>query len=54
MKILVGTTNKNKVLSVSSYLPEEDIEWVTPDQLGVCLDIEEKGDTPLENAILKA
>lgn len=54
MKILVGTTNKNKVVSVASYLPEEDIEWVTPDQLGITLDIVENGDTPLDNAILKA
>ena len=54
MDILVGTTNRNKVLSVESYLKGYAVNILTPDDLGLQVQIDENGKTPIENAKIKA
>ncbi|MCR0329017.1 non-canonical purine NTP pyrophosphatase [[Clostridium] innocuum] len=54
MDILVGTTNRNKVLSVESYLKGYAVNILTPDDLGLQVQINENGKTPIENAKIKA
>lgn len=54
MDILVGTTNRNKVLSVESYLKGYAVNILTPGDLGLQVQINENGKTPIENAKIKA
>lgn len=55
MKILYGTTNPAKLSSMREWLSGLDIELVSlNDMTGDIPDVEETGDTPLENAQLKA
>ena len=55
MKILYGTTNPAKLQSMRKWLSELDIELVSlRDVEGEIPDVPETGDTPLENAELKA
>lgn len=55
MKLLFGTGNKNKYLLMKKRLMElSDIELINPSMLDLHLDIVEDGNTPEENAIIKA
>lgn len=54
MKILFATTNKAKVKFYATRLKEKGIDIVTLDDLNITKDVEENGNTPLENAIIKA
>ena len=55
MKILYGTTNPAKLSSMRKWLEGLDIELVSlNDMQGDIPDVPETGDTPLENAELKA
>ena len=55
MKILYGTTNPAKLQSMREWLSELDIELISlRDIEGEIPDVPETGDTPLENAELKA
>ena len=51
-KILIGTNNLHKAAEIRKILAEYTI--VTPNELGITLDVEEIGATFAENAILKA
>src|SRR5262249_53364478 len=53
-RVLIGTTNPAKVREHLSLLGDLPIDWVTPDQIGRPPDIDETGQTFLENALLKA
>ena len=54
LKLLVGTTNAVKVAIVRAAVRTLPIELLTPDDLGIDLQINETGQTTLENATLKA
>lgn len=55
MKLLFGTGNKNKYLLMKKRLEElKDIELIIPGMIDLKLDIVEDGNTPEENAIIKA
>ena len=55
MKILYGTTNPAKLSSMRKWLSGLDIELVSLNDMdGDIPDVSETGDTPLENAELKA
>jgi XTP/dITP diphosphohydrolase len=54
MKVLVATTNKGKIKEISEILSDAGITLVSPDQLGLKLEVEESGDTFAENALSKA
>ena len=51
-RILIGTNNLHKIKEIQEILDE--FEFVTPQELGLNLDIEETGETFLENAVIKA
>lgn len=53
-KILVSTSNKQKVQTIKSIFAKDDIEIVSPKDLGLKLDVEENGATVEENAVIKA
>ena len=54
MKVLVATTNPGKIREISDILSETGITLVTPNELGLALDVEETGETFVENAVSKA
>lgn len=54
MKVLIGTTNPSKVKRFEKLLDEYDIEFLTLKDLGIEEEPDESGNTPEENAILKA
>lgn len=54
MKVLIGTNNKAKVKKYGTILNELKIEYCTPNDLNLHLDIEETGNTPEENSRIKA
>ncbi len=55
MKILYGTTNPAKLSSMREWLSGLDIELISLNELETDIpDVPETGDTPLENAQLKA
>lgn len=51
-KVLIGTNNAHKVSEIRKIL--SDYEFLTPNELGIALEIDETGDTFAKNAILKA
>jgi XTP/dITP diphosphohydrolase len=53
-QLLVATHNKGKVAEYTEILGELQIEWLTLDEAGVMDEVEETGQTFLENAVLKA
>ena len=54
MKLLVGTTNRGKVIEIGEVLRELPIDLVTPDILSLAQPPEETGESLEENAIQKA
>lgn len=54
MKVLVGTTNPSKVKRLKDFLPDSGIEFLTLKDLGITAEPEESGNTPEENARIKA
>ena len=53
-KLLIATNNKGKVLELQELLNDSGIEFVTPAQINLQLDVEEDGLTYQENAGKKA
>lgn len=53
-KILIGTTNPSKTKKYQDYLSDFDIEWYTLKDLKIETTPEETGQTPKENAEIKA
>ena len=53
-KLLLATNNQGKVKEIQALLSDLPIELVTPDSLGVELQVDEHGQTYAENAALKA
>ena len=54
MKVLIGTTNPSKVKRFEEFLEGFRVEFCTLKDLNIFEEPEEKGDTPEENAIIKA
>lgn len=54
MKYLLATTNKAKIKRYGGKLIENNIDFVTLNDLGIELDVDENGNNPTENAIIKA
>jgi XTP/dITP diphosphohydrolase len=53
-QLLVATNNKGKVRELHDLLKDTGIELVTPEQIGLALDVVEDGQTYAENASKKA
>lgn len=53
-KLLVATHNQGKVVELANMMAELAIEWLSLDDLGLAITIEETGESFSENAILKA
>lgn len=54
MKVLIGTTNPAKVTRFAEFLPDSNIKFLTLQDLGITAEPEEVGNTPEENARIKA
>lgn len=54
MKVLIGTTNPSKIKRFKELLDGCEVEFCTPEDLYIESEPEEKGNTPEENAIIKA
>ena len=54
MKILIATKNRAKIKKYSTILDELEIEWITINDLEKDINVEENGNTPNENAVIKA
>lgn len=54
MKVLIGTTNPSKVKRFERLLGEYDVEFCTLKDLGISDEPLETGNTPEENAVIKA
>ena len=54
MKYLFATTNKAKIRRYATKLIENGIEILTLDELNITSDVDETGNNPMENAIIKA
>jgi XTP/dITP diphosphohydrolase len=53
-KLLIATNNQGKVLELQELLTGSGIEFITPAQINLQLDVEEDGSTYQENACKKA
>lgn len=54
MRVVLATTNRGKLADFRLLFRDSGIDLVSPADVGVRLDIEETGETFLENALLKA
>lgn len=54
MRVLIGTTNPAKVTRFEDFLPDCGIEFLTLKDLGITEEPEESGNSPEENARIKA
>ena len=54
MKVFIGTTNPSKIKRFKELLDGCEVEFCTPEDLYIESELEEKGNTPEENAIIKA
>lgn len=54
MKILIGSTNPSKIKRFEEFLSDCNAEFCTPWDLGITEGPGEEGQTPLENAVIKA
>ncbi|HCC06719.1 MAG TPA: hypothetical protein DEP72_00940 [Clostridiales bacterium] len=53
MKILLATNNENKLKDMQKFLPSH-VTLITLNEAGICLEPDENGDIPEENARIKA
>ena len=53
-KLFFATKNKYKIQNMKDRLKGTDIELITPYDVNLDIDVEENGETVIENAILKA
>ena len=53
-KLLVATHNQGKVREFAEMLADMQIEFLSLDDVGITMDVEETGATFRENALLKA
>jgi len=53
-RLLIATRNAGKMVEYAEMLAALDVNWLTLDDVGVTIDVEETGDTFLANAVLKA
>ena len=53
-KILVATHNQGKVAEYADMLSDLDISWLSLDDIGLTVEVEETGSTFLANAQMKA
>lgn len=53
-KLLIATNNNGKVIELQDLLKDSGIEFITPSQINLELDVEEDGTTYAENASKKA
>jgi XTP/dITP diphosphohydrolase len=53
-RLLVATGNPGKLIEIQSLLDDLKIKLLTPDMIGIALNVDEDGDTYEENASLKA
>jgi XTP/dITP diphosphohydrolase len=54
MKFALATANKGKIKEIKDIVDKLGFDIITRDELGICVDIEETGDTFYKNAYLKA
>src|SRR4030042_836661 len=54
MRLLVATNNKGKLSEILSLLDGLSLDIITPEKMGITLDVAENGNTYEENASLKA
>ena len=54
MILLYATGNESKICNMRYRLTGYDVEIITPKDLGIHIDVDESGSTPIENARLKA
>ena len=54
MRVLIGTTNPAKVTRFEEFLPDSSIEFLTLKDLGIAAEPQESGESPEENARIKA
>ena len=54
MKILLATTNEAKIKYYGSRLKEKGINLITLNDLDIDVDVDETGNNPVENAVIKA
>lgn len=54
MKILLATTNKAKIRYYGTKLREKGIDLITLNDLGINIEVNETGENPIENALIKA
>ena len=54
MKIICATSNKDKLREIREIFSDFDCEIVSMKEAGISIDVEETGDTFLENAYIKA
>jgi len=53
-RLLVATHNQGKVAEFAELLQDLDVEWLSLEDAGVTVEVEETGTTFRENAVLKA
>lgn len=53
-KLLIATYNQGKLKEIRALLHDLEVELVTPDMVGLALNVEEHGDTYAQNAALKS
>nr|WP_270452478.1 XTP/dITP diphosphatase [Halonatronomonas betaini] len=53
-KLLISTGNQDKIIEIRDKYQDLDYEIISPNKLGLNLDVEETGSTLEENALLKA
>ena len=53
-RLLVATRNAGKVVEYAEMLAGLDVDWLSLDDIGVTIDVEETGASFLANAVLKA
>ena len=54
MQVLYGSNNPGKLKRLQAIFKGHDLEIIGPGDLGIVIDVEEKGTSPLENAWIKA
>lgn len=54
IKIIFATSNKNKIKEVREIVNDKDFYIIPMSEAGINIDIEEKGSTYEENALIKA